>query len=82
MNPTRIEPDDFQKMDDEISENRRVIGQYLTELQKSSFIKQNTSKEEHVAHVRRLLKLQTKVIKVKDRLDRLRKHRDPNFANS
>ena len=32
--------------------------------------------------MRRLQKLQQKVVKVKDRLDRLRKHRDPNYANS
>ena len=35
-----------------------------------------------MSHVRRIQKLQGKVLKVKDRLDRLRKHRDPNYANS
>jgi len=69
-------------MDDQMSEHKRVIDQYLTELQNSTIIKQNTSKEEHSAHVRRLQKLQSKVLKVKGRLDRLRKHRDPNFVNS
>ena len=33
-------------------------------------------------HVRRLQKLHYKVLKVRGRLDRLRKHRDPNYANS
>jgi len=51
-------------------------------LQKSSYIKHNTSKDEHVSHIRRIQKLQGKVLKVRDRLDRLRKHRDPNYANS
>lgn len=32
--------------------------------------------------MRRLHKLQSKVQKVKGRLDRLRKFRDPNFVNS
>jgi hypothetical protein len=52
-----MQPEDFQKMDDRMSEHRRVIDQYLIELQKSTIIKQNTSKEEHIAHVRRLQKL-------------------------
>ena len=69
-------------MDDEMSEHSRVIGQYIVELQKSSFIKENTSRDEHLSHLRRLQKLQGKVLKVKGRLERLRKHRDPNFANS
>ena len=37
-----------------MSEHKSVLGQYITELQKSSFIKQNTSKDEHLGHVRRL----------------------------
>ena len=65
-----------------MSENRRVIDQYITELQMSSFIRQNTSQDEHSLHIKRLQKLQSKVQKVKGRLQRLRKHRDPNFANS
>jgi len=32
--------------------------------------------------LRRLSRLQLKVQKVKDRLERLRKHRDPNYVNS
>ena len=69
-------------MDDEMSENRRVIDRYISELQSMSFIRQTTTEEQHEAHLRRLQKLQQKVAKVKDRLDRLRKHRDPNYANS
>lgn len=68
-------------MDVELGEYSRVIDQYITELQKSSFIRENTSREEHANHVRRLHKLQQKVAKVMNRLERLRKHRDPNFAN-
>ena len=32
-------------MDDEMSENRRVIDQYISELQNTSFIKQSTTQE-------------------------------------
>ena len=67
-------------MDDELGEQRFTIDKYYSELVNSSYIKQNTSKDVHLGHLRRLQKLHTKVTKVKGRLDRLRKHRDPDFT--
>ena len=32
LSPTRLKPDDFQRMDEEMSDHRRVIDQYMTEL--------------------------------------------------
>lgn len=65
-----------------MSEHRRVLDQYLEELQRSTFIRENTSKEEHSGHIRSLQKLAAKTRKVQDRLYRLRKYKDPNYANS
>ena len=47
MSPSKLQPEDFQRMDDEMGEHSRIIDQYLLELQKSSFIAHNTSKEEN-----------------------------------
>lgn len=44
-------------MDEEIVQNKCVLDQYLAELQKSSFIKNNTNRNDHNIHVRRLMKL-------------------------
>ena len=82
MNPTKIGTDEFKRMDDEISQHSRVLDQYLTDLQKSSYIKHHTNRIDHNTQVRRLVKLMAKAAKVKDRLGRLRKHRDPNYANA
>lgn len=32
LSPTRLQPEDFQRMDDEMSEHSRVIDQYIIEL--------------------------------------------------
>lgn len=47
LSPTRLSTEDFHRMNDEMSEHSRVIGQYIIEMQKSSFIKENTSRDEH-----------------------------------
>ena len=72
----------YQRLEEEVNEHQRVLTNYQIELQNSSFIVENTTKDEHAKSLKRLSKLQAKIDKVRQRLARLRKQKDPSHSRA